>query len=349
MKSFWGRKRTPLGWLWAWLLILSYSGAVRAQSDVPIISGGVGFFENKEGGANSIQPVVAPVVLIPLGDRWLIESRSNFTEVYNRQDGTTGAYQGQFFGTLEYLQVDYNVNSALTVTAGRFLTPFGIFNERLTPIWINRFQDGPYTGTIGTAGGYADGLMARGGWDSGNGYSINYTAYASTLSTVNKLESERSAGGRFGVFFPKTRLEIGTSYNQSLQGARGNSEGLDMSWDPYSAPLDVKGEWAHAPGGQGYWIEAAYRLSQYRGSNSASGRLEPLIRMEQFHRSQPIAGDFLPGVSERRPDFGVNYYLPHEVRLHASYGRQFNDQRDSNIWEFGVVYRFLFPLWPGRD
>src|ERR1700683_1247016 len=203
---------------WISLLSLSYSAAGRAQSDVPTISGGVGFFDNKEGGSNSFLPVIAPVVLVPLGDRWLIESRSNFTEVFNRQDGTTGPYQGQFFGTLEYLQVDYNVTSALTVTAGRFLTPFGIFNERLTPIWINRFQDGPYIGTIGTAGGYADGVMARGGWDSGNGYSINYTAYASTLSTVNKLESERSAGGRVAVFIPRTRLEIGTSYQKSLQG-----------------------------------------------------------------------------------------------------------------------------------
>ena len=336
-------------WFWSCLLIICCGGAVKAQSDVPVISGGAGFFDNKEGGTNSFLPVIAPVVLFSLGDRWLIESRSNFTEVYNRQDGTTGAYQGQFFGTLEYLQVDYNVSSALTVTAGRFLTPFGIFNERLTPIWINPFQDGPYTGTIGTAGGYADGLMARGGWDSGNGYSINYTAYASTLSRVNKLESERSAGGRAGVFIPRTRLEIGTSYQKSLQGARGTSEGLDVSWDPYSAPLDIKGEWAHAPGGQGYWIEAAYRLSQYGGSNSEIGRLEPLIRMEQFHRSQAIEGDFLPSSNERRPDVGVNYYLPHEVRLHASYGRQFNDQRDINIWEFGVVYRFLFPLWPGRE
>jgi hypothetical protein len=189
--------------------------------------------------------------------------------------------------------------------------------------------------------------MARGGWDSGNGYSINYTAYASTLSTVNKLESERSAGGRFGIFFPKSRLEVGTSYQKSLQAARGNSEGMDVSWDPYRAPLDVKGEWAHSASGYGYWIEAAYRLSQYHGSTSAIGRLEPVIRMEQFHRSMSIAGDSLPGSSERRPDFGVNYYLAHEVRLHASYGRQFNNQLNSNIWEFGVTYRFLFPAWPG--
>jgi hypothetical protein len=336
-------------WLWVVLLLLWCGGAVRAQSDVPIISGGTGFLSNTEGGATTFQPVITPVVVVPLGDRWLIESRTDLRGVIYQQDGSSGPYQGQFFGTLEYLQVDYNVSSALTVTAGRFLTPFGIFNERLTPIWINRFQDGPYIATIGTAAGYADGLMARGGWDSGSGYSINYTAYASTLSTVNKLESQRSAGGRFGVFIPRTRMEIGSSYNKSLQGTRGNSEGLDLSWDPYSAPLDVKGEWAHAAGGQGYWIEAAYRLSRYGGSGSAIGRLEPLIRMQQFHRSQPIAGDFLPGISQRRPDFGVNYYLPHEVRLHASYGRQFNNQVDSNIWEFGATYRFLFPLWPGRD
>src|ERR1700685_209355 len=129
-RNLWRRKTMWYRWFWICLLILSYSAAVRAQSDVPTISGGVGFFDNKEGGSNSFLPVIAPVVLVPLGDRWLIESRSNFTEVFNRQDGTTGPYQGQFFGTLEYLQVDYNVTSALTLTAGRFLTPFGSFNER---------------------------------------------------------------------------------------------------------------------------------------------------------------------------------------------------------------------------
>ncbi len=44
---------------------------------------------------------------------------------------------------LDYAQVDYIANPYLTVTMGRFLTPFGIFNERLYPIWIRSLQQDP--------------------------------------------------------------------------------------------------------------------------------------------------------------------------------------------------------------
>jgi hypothetical protein len=127
-----------------------------------------------------------------------------------------------------------------------------------------------------------------------------------------------------------------------------NSVGTDISWAPYRVPLEVKGEWAHSLSGQGYWIHAAYRLSQVRGENSVISRLEPIFRMQQFFRSQLIPGDSLPATNVRLPEFGLNYYLPHEVRLNASYGREFADKStDSNVWEFGITYRFLFPLWPG--
>jgi len=46
-------------------------------------------------------------------------------------------------------------------------------------------------------------------------------------------------------------------------------------------------------------------------------------------------------------DFGLNYYLPHNVRLNGSYGRQFSSAGNANIWNFEIVYRFLFPAWPG--
>jgi len=330
------------------LLSASWSSAIWAQSNVPIISGGIGFLGASNGGANVFQPVVAPVLVIPLGERWLIESRADLRGVISREHGTTGAYQGQFFGTLEYLQLDYNATSWLTITAGRFLTPFGIFNERVSPIWINKFQDAPLIASIGNGVGYSDGFMVRGALVSRKSYAVNYTAYFSTLSTVNKLESERGTGGRVGVFSPVTRLELGVSYRRTLQNPHQNSVGTHISWTPYSAPLDVKGEWAHSPSGHGYWLQAAYRFSQFHGSDSALGRLEAVFRMQQFWRSKLFPGDSLPGVDTRRPDFGLNYYLPHEVRLNASYSREFlTHATDVNVWEFGVTYRFLFPLWPG--
>ena len=331
-------------WAICWPLVAS-----AQQSDVPIISGGAGLFAARQGDVNMFQPVIAPVITIPLADRWLIETRVDIREVLSRPNGPTSDYQGQFFGTIEYLQADFNVNSHVTVTGGRFLTPFGLFNERISPIWINKFQDAPFIAAIGTAAGYSNGFMLRGAMLSNEKIAVNYSAYFSTLSTIEHFESERGAGGRVGVFVPSARLEIGTSYERRLQQPRMNSFGNDISWSPRSMPLEVKGEWAHAPGGHGYWVQAAYRLSQIGGATSPLGRLEPVFRMQQFFRTQQITNDSLPGRNLRRPDIGVNYYLPHEVRLNASYGRQYVSQStDVNVWQFGVTYRFLFPLWRGE-
>jgi hypothetical protein len=331
-------------------LVLFGLSSASAQSDIPILSGGAGFLSARQGDTAFFQPVVAPVLVVPLGEKWLVESRADLRGFISRENGSTGPYQGQFFGTLEYLQLDYNANSHLTITAGRFLTPFGIFNERISAIWINKFQDAPTMAAIGTAGGYSDGFMLRGALISNDRYVVNYTTYFSTLSTANKLESERTFGGRLGVFIPSLGLEVGTSYQRKLQDQRMNSFGTHLSWTPSGLPLEVKGEWAHSLSGQGYWIQGGYRLSQLSGPNSALGRLEPEVRMQQFFRSRLIAGDSLPSTNVRRPEFGLNYYLPKEVRLNASYGRQFISQStDVNVWEFGITYRFLLPLWPGAS
>lgn len=333
------------------IMLALFSGSTaRGQSNVPILSGGAGFFTRTQGGANLFSPVLAPVLAAPFGEKWLIESRADLREVVFRQNGRTGPYQGQFFDTLEYLQLDYNANSHLTLTAGRFLTPFGIFNERVGPIWINKLQDAPFIAAIGTARGYGDGFMARGALVSNKDYTLHYTAYFSTLSTLNKFESQRTAGGRVGIFVPRSRVEWGLSYGRKLQDVHMNSVGVYLSWDPYSVPLDLKGEWAHSRSGHGYWIQAAYRLSQFRGGHFALGRLEPVFRMQQFFRSQPMRDDSLPSVNTRRPEFGLNYYLPREVRLNASYSREgFSRGTNVNIWQLGITYRFLFPVWPGES
>jgi hypothetical protein len=330
------------------LTLLGFTTA-SAQSASPILSGGAGFFGASGGDNTFFQPVLAPVLAIPLGNNWLIESRADLREVVARQFGTSGPYQGTFFGTLEYLQLDYNANSHLTITAGRFLTPFGIFNERMSAIWINKFQDAPVIAAIGTAQGYSDGLMLRGAAISSSRYAVNYSAYFSTLSTIENLRSQRTAGGRVGVFIPGIRLEVGTSYQRKLQNQRMNSYGNDISWTSDRLPLEVKGEWAHSLSGHGYWIYAAYRLSQFGGGNSPIARLEPIVRMQQFFRSsRPVSGDSLPSTNVRLPGFGLNYYLPHEVRLNASYGRELVSRgTDVNQWEFGITYRFLFPLSRG--
>jgi hypothetical protein len=335
-------------WFMVAMFLASPWASAEAQETVPILSGGAGFFGASAAGAQYYQPVLAPVLTVPLGKKWLIESRADLREFISRENGTSGPYQGKFFGTLEYLQLDYLANSHVTITAGRFLTPFGIFNERLSAIWIDKFQDPPVIAAIGTGRGYSDGFMLRGPLLTSTEFQLNYAAYFSTLSIVEKFESQRGTGGRIGIFLPGTRLELGASYRRTLEDGGENSTGVDLSWAPYAAPVEIKGEWAHSDSGHGYWIQASYRLSHLTGSDSGLGRLEPVVRMQQFFRSKPVPDDALPAGNLQRPEFGLNYYLPHEIRLNGSYARQyFSNTTDSNVWEFGITYRFLFPLWPG--
>ena len=101
--------------------------AAETERPVPILTGNAGFFTNVNGGQTELVPSIIPVLLVPLGDRWLVESRAEFTGEFERPDGG-GPYGGKVEQEIDYLQLDYIANRYLTVTAGRFLTPFGIYN-----------------------------------------------------------------------------------------------------------------------------------------------------------------------------------------------------------------------------
>jgi hypothetical protein len=71
--------------------------------------------------------------------------------------------------------------------------------------------------------------------------------------------------------------------------------------------------------------------------------------MQQTFRRDMDGSDGLPLVNTQRADFGLNYNLPHETRIMTSYSRKFAPNHgDENIWETGITYRFLFPVWKGK-
>jgi hypothetical protein len=334
---------------WAVLYFLLLGGlTLRAQSDVPIISGGVQYLSTTSGGATTFQPTIAPVVSVPLGNHWLIESRGTFDEFIFRENGSSGPYHALTFSSVDYLQLDYLVNPHLTITVGQFLTPFNIFNERISPVWIHNLADYPLITGIGTrTSGSSDGAMVRGVAVSKKDWQLSYTTYFSALVNARQFGAGRTAGGRVGVFVPRTRLEVGVSYQRFLQARHLNSWGTYLVWEPNSAPLEVRAEYAHTLGGQGYWLEGAYRFSRFRGPSSWLGRLQAIGRVQQFYLGTPAPFDVNPSVDTQQVDFGLNYYLPHDLRLNTSYGRSFSSVGNANIWNVQITYRFLFPLIPG--
>ncbi|HLY42825.1 MAG TPA: hypothetical protein VKR52_16540 [Terracidiphilus sp.] len=317
--------------------------------DTPLISGGVGFLTSTTGGNTTYIPVLSPVLAAPLGNHLLVESRATLLESFFPKGNGQPGYTSASFKGLSYLQLDYLAAPHATIVAGEFLTPFGTYNERLTPIWTSNFESAPLifsAGTMGTASSV--GGMIRGDAVSTPNVSLSYAGYFSASSKNQQFNAERSAGGRASLFFPQPRLEIGGSYGRRLQDTHENFAGIHLWWEPANVPVKFRSEYAHAPHSEGYWIESEFRLTHDADAPGIRGGFAPVIRWQQTFRSSPDPTDGLPSANTRRPDFGLDYHFPHEVRINASYSRQFSSTGDVNIWETGIVYRFLFPTWRGK-
>jgi hypothetical protein len=320
-----------------------------SAQDTPLLSGGVGFLTNTNGGNTTYTPIIEPLLAAPIGNHLLVESRAALTESFAPNANGQPGYDHTHFVGLTYLQGDYLASSHLTVVAGSFLIPFNTYNERLSPIWIGNFQDGPLISGLGLMGtGTGVGGMLRGSAISRRKFSIDYAAYFSARSGNMQFNSERSSGGRASLYLPEKRLEVGLSYNRLLQGTQENFYGAHVWWEPKDTAFRLRSEYARGHHAQGYWVEADYRTQAFGGLDSWIGRFEPVFRIQQTFRRDTIVSDGVPLVNTQRADFGLDYNLPHNVRILTSYARQFSSTGDRNIWETGIVYRFLFPTWKGK-
>ena len=326
------------------MLLVARDGMAQ---DTPLISGGIAFLSSTTGGKTTYNaPLIEPLLAAPIGPRLLVESRAAIVQTISPSPG--GYDSSHFFG-LTYLQGDYTVSRHFTLVGGSFLLPFNTYNERLSPVWIGNFQDGPLIANLGLMGtGTGVGGMLRGSAISRPKFSIDYATYLSACSGNQQFNAERSAGGRVGLYMPEQRLEIGVSYNRLLQGTRENFYGGYLWWEPKDTAFRLRSEYARGHHAQGYWVEADYRTQAFGGLNSFIGRIEPLFRMQQTFRRDTIISDGLPLVNTQRADFGLDYNLPHNTRILASYSRQFSSAGDTNVWETGIVYRLLFPAWKGK-
>jgi hypothetical protein len=318
--------------------------------ETPLISGGVGFLTSTNGGETTYLPIIEPLIAAPIGPRVLIESRAALTETFSPGSDVNPGYTHAFFAGFTYLQADYVATPHLTMVGGSFLIPFNSYNERLSPLWIGNFQDGPLIANLGLMStGTGLGGQLRGSAIARRRYSIDYTTYFSARSGNTQFNAERSFGGRSSLYLHDARLEIGLSYNRLLQGTQENFYGTHIWWEPKDTAFRLRSEFARGHHAQGYWIEADYRTQAFGGLNSWIGRFEPLFRMQQTFRRDTVVSDGLPLVNTQRADFGLDYNLPHNTRILTSYSRQFSSTGNRNIWETGIVYRFLFPAWKGKS
>ncbi len=330
---------------------LAITSAAKQSSaqDTPLLSGGVGFFTSTFGGSTTYQPHIEPLVAAPLGNHLLFESRGILLESFSPKGNGQPGYNHIHVASLIYLQGDYLASSHLTVVGGSYLVPFNTYNDRLSPIWIGNLQDGPIISSLGSMGtGTGVGGMLSGSAISRDKYSLSYNGWFSARSGNMQFNSKRSSGGRASLYLPESRLELGFSYDRLLQGQHETFYGAHVWWEPKDTAFRLRSEFARGAHGQGYWVEADYRTQAFGGLDSWVGRIEPVFRMQQSFRINNTASDGLPPVNTQRADFGLDYDLPHNTRILTSYSRQFSS-KNANIWETGIVYRFLFPAWKGKS
>jgi hypothetical protein len=340
---------TKLGrWIAITLILLSvFSLAPRLLAqDTPIISGGVGFLSFTSGGKTSYLMETSPLIAAPVGSHLLFEGRGFLLESIS--PAPTGGYNTSRLFGLSYMQADVFLSKHVTFVGGHFLIPFGTYNQRLTPIWISNFSDSPLIFGIGNMTGAATGGMITGNAASTEKFSVSYSAFYSAASTNVQINSQRGTGGQVSIYFPNAGLEVGASYDRRLDSIRENNFGTHVWWEPAHGPVAIRSEYAHAPHSQGYWIESDFHLPGDVPHAKWLSGLEPVARIQQSFRNALDTTDGLPSVDTQKVQFGLDYHFPHELRINTNYGRQFSSNGNFNLWQTGLVYRFLTPTWKGK-
>ena len=174
---------------------------------------------------------------------------------------------------LNYANLVYFLNPYMAITGGIFLSPFGIYGERLHADWINKLPDAP----VGM--GHNDqmipltefGVQVRGGVPVRK-FKFNYAVYISngpqlveSGTTAGQLSyasftdnnTNKAIGGRAGLFpVPGSNFElgvfaqkagVGTDYSR-FSGVDALLSGADISFNHYfgwmKGTLDIKGQYS---------------------------------------------------------------------------------------------------------
>ncbi len=315
------------------------SNLEKSVPPIPIITGGIALnssFDTKEA---ALLPVVAPIILLPLGRHALIESEF---EAESEVVHTEGSWQPVTLEKgVEYAQLDVFLGKYLTLVAGRYATPFNFYKERLDARWIRNLPAEPLI--FGVEDNSSNGGMLRGAVPLTSTTQLTYSGYFSALTNNLYAGSDRQTGVRTGLFFPKPRFEAAFSFSRRLGDVRFNSYGADVTWNVRRIPLDIRSEaLISEAAGDGYWVEAAYRLSNPRFSKWLR-RSQAVLRGEQYF-SPRVALDTgleMPEGDANRIFTGWNYWITDSVRAGVAYGRQFGSSDNHGIWTLGISYRFV--------
>jgi hypothetical protein len=246
-------------------LIQAKTESQIARTSKFMVTGGIASGITFTKDASSFFASIAPIFLWKPADRLFVEA-----EFETELDGQNTMIN------LEYANLAYTINKYMTIRAGKFLSPFGIYQDRLHPEWINKLPNIPLGFNHDNAPvmpTFEIGVDLLGGIPLGAA-TLNYSLYVSNgpqlntagpdkasqgllnYGSVNDNNKNKAVGGRIGLLpVPNSSLEVGVSaqyakvgdQNTIYQGVGTQQYALDLIYgktlDFLKGYLDIKGQW----------------------------------------------------------------------------------------------------------
>ena len=237
-----------------WLLagcLLFCTMKVRAQDAdtetthagyVPVLSGGIGYVENINGGTPTLEPAIVPVFLASAGKPRSRRSARRVRRLVPTSQRQWRLHRAGVF--IPGLRPDRLARQYSRHGCRRQIhyCRLDCMTRRFVPIWIATFQSTPLTYGIGTrTTGFSVGGQVRGVVTQTDHYSVQYSAYYSAHSNASQFQSARTTGFDTSVYFPTHRLEVGTSYQRFLDPKQINSEAAYFILAAVTGPVELQG------------------------------------------------------------------------------------------------------------
>ena len=258
--------------------------------------------------ASSFGANFSPILLWKPHERLIVEA-----ELETELEGTETKIN------LEYIDASYFLNKYVTIRAGKFLSPFGIYQDRLHPQWINKLPSTPlgFNHDASPIGPTTEvGVDVRGNVPLGSA-KMNYSLYLSNGPSLNTSSSEiseigqlnyssaednnknKSFGGRVGLLpFSNSSVEIGGSFQVGNVGEKGTEYekikakqyALDFTYvnslDFLKGMIDVKAQWNWVNVDQANYISpkdsTTYTFNNKRDAAFVQAAYRPSMTQSKF-------------------------------------------------------------------
>lgn len=318
--------------------------ASRPGTTTVLVSGNTKFnFTAREGENPTTSAVFSPHILWKLGARGFFESHVDIK-----------LQQNETVVNLEFANFSYIITDYVILEVGKFLTPFGFFQENVHAAWMNKLPDEPLSVANDSLTPTSSlGIQLRGVIPVGftvfkyaiylsNGPRLNVgvpdSQNAGKLKFDNYTDNNRNkaVGGRVG-FSPVPELEIGSSFLTSKVGSRNTPFsdidaflfGVDLNYvknvGSLMGTVDVKTEWIWskvdtADYGAGVFDnkrKGGYLQLAYRPSQVDQGIIKKMETVFRYDLLDLPSG--APVFDEWRLTFGLNYWLGPSMAFKAAY------------------------------